>query len=124
MYRNAFMCVLIGLLLIFAGPAGASVFNEGMIDKDLRFEGFSVTADGYVCGAIINTSKRTRPAVRLDMWITNVAETRIYWRKSLVLGDMAPGARIEIKENSDGSVDRSVRLQFMFRIPNKDNYRN
>ena len=104
--------------------AGASVFNKGMIDKDLRFEGFRVTEDGFITGTIMNTSKKTRPVLRVDMWITNIAETRILWRKSLPLGDMPPGARFEVKENGGGSVDASLRVQFKFRIPNKDNYRN
>ncbi len=114
----------VGVLLIFTCLLSASVFNEGMIDKDLRYEGFSVSEDGYITGTIINTSMKARPAVRLDMWITNVAETRIFWRKSLTLGDLAPGGRFEIKENSNGSVDPTMRLQFMFRLPNKDNFRN
>ncbi len=123
-YRNIFLFAVIGIVLAFFGRAGASVFNEGMIDKDLRYEEFRVTEDGYISGTIINTSKKTRPAVMLDMWITNIAETRIFWRKSITLGDLPPGARFEVRESSNGSVDPTLRLQFMFRLPSKANFRN
>ncbi|MEN6437738.1 MAG: hypothetical protein ABFD97_04075 [Syntrophobacter sp.] len=107
-----------------AGLVAASVFNEGMIDKDLRYQDFRVTEDGFITGVIINTSQRNRSDVRVDMWITNVAETRIFWRKSITLGDMRPGSRFEVRENGGGSVDSTTRVQFMFRLPQKDNYRN
>jgi hypothetical protein len=124
MNRVFILIAFLGLVLGVAAFSAASVFNEGMVDRDLRFEGFSVTDDGFVTGTIVNTSKRLRQAVRMDMWITNIAETRIFWRKSLVLGDMPPGARVEVRENANGSVDSSLRLQFKFRIPQKENFRN
>jgi hypothetical protein len=72
------------------------MYNEGMIDSGLRYEEFKVTDDDFVVGTIINMSKTMRPAVKVDMWITNIAETRVFWRKTINLGDMAPGARFEV----------------------------
>ena len=124
MSRIVLASIFFGILFCFIGISHGSVFNEGMIDKDLRYEEFKVTDDGFVIGTIINISKKMRPGVKVDMWITNVAETRIFWRKALNLGDMAPGARFEVKEPGNGMVDSDSKLQFMFRIPNQANYRN
>ena len=116
--------IFCGLLFCAASSSYGSVLNEDMIDKDLKYQDFRVSDDGFITGMVVNTSNRLRPAVKLDMWITNFAETRIYWRKSLYLGDLPPGMKYEVKERADGSVDGSQKLQFKFRIPQEGNFRN
>ncbi len=113
------LALLLCPVLCFAGPRG-----DGDIDRDLRYEGFHITDDGFLSGYIKNASNKTRNDVRLDMWTTNVAETRIFWRKSLSIGDLAPGARYEVREpyNLDG--EDPERIEFKFRAPHKDNFRN
>jgi hypothetical protein len=118
MSRIALVSIFFGILFCFINSSIGSIYNEGMIDADLRYEECKVTDDDFVVGTIINKSKTMRPAVKVDMWITNIAETRVFWRKTINLGDMAPGARFEVKEPSNGMVDSASRLQFRFRIPN------
>jgi len=113
--------ILFGILFCFIGASHGSEFNQGMIDRDLRYEEFKVTDDDFVVGTIINTSKNMRPAVKVQIWITNIAETRVFWRKTINLGDMGPGARFEVKEPSNGMVDSASRLQFLLRLPDPAN---
>jgi hypothetical protein len=124
MIRIASFCFFGALLFWFAGSAMGGVYNEGMIDKDLSYRDFKVTEDGNITGVILNTSGKLRQGVKLDMWITNISETRIYWRKSLDLGDLAPGARYEVKEPAKGDVDSSLRVEFHFRTQRKGQFRN
>ncbi len=60
----------------------------------------------------------------MDMWITNKAETRIFWRKSLNIGDLSPGAVYTVKEPANGEVDSSLRVEFKFRVQEKGEFRN
>lgn len=120
----AAFCLLAVFLLFPLNSRAGSPFGDGEIDNDLRFEGFEIRADGFLTGSIVNTSKKVRPAVKLDIWTTNLQETRIFWRKSYSLGDMAPGARIAVKEPYQLDDQKPSRIKFMFRIPNKDTFRN
>jgi hypothetical protein len=113
-----------GVLLFPACCLAGSYFSSGSIDEDLQFEDFKIGEDGFLTGFIINSSKRTRYAVKLDMWTANTQETQIYWRKSLNLGDLAPGARISVKEPYKIDREDPNRTKFMFRVPNPANFRN
>ena len=121
--RTTFYCFAF-LFFCFAGAAVGSFYNEGMIDKELRYQDFSVTDDGVVTGWIVNTSNKARHGVKLDMWITNVSETRIYWRKSIVLGDLPSGGKYEVKEPAKGDVDSSLKVEFHFRLQKVGELRN
>lgn len=121
---KAILVFLLGGMLLFAAVSFAdSVYSSGEIDDDLSFEDFMIS-DGYLTGSIVNTGKRARPAVKLDVWTTNTMETRIYWRKTMNLGDLAPGARVSIKEPYQLDREDLARTKFMFRIPTQANYRN
>jgi hypothetical protein len=116
--------MLIGVFLLPVSSSAGSVFSSGEIDKDLQFEDFKIGDSGFLTGFIVNTSNRTLPAVKLDVWTTNTQETQIYWRKTLTLGDLAPGARVSVKEPY--KVDREIpgKTKFMFRVPKAANFRN
>jgi hypothetical protein len=125
MYMSRFFACLCVASLILTGVASAgSVLGEGEIDKDLKYEDFQVGGDGYATGYIVNTSNKPRPAVKLDMWTTNLQETRIFWRKSLSVGDLAPGQRYKVREAYTPNENAPQKVKFMFRIPSKANFRN
>jgi len=124
-----FMC----LCLIFVPlNAGADSFRgDGTIDNssgttnsDLVYRGFQITPDGYITGFIVNTSNHALKSVRLDVWTTNRAETRIYWRKSISIGDMAPKSQFEVKEVYGKLQDEPESIIFKFRVPGGTNFRN
>jgi len=112
-----------GMLLVSTSVFAGSVYSSGEIDEDLRFENFQISG-GYLTGSIVNASKRTRSAVKLDMWTCNTQETRIYWRKTVDLGDLAPGAKAAIKEPYKVDQEDLARTKFMFRPSNPANFRN
>jgi len=112
------------LLFCLAGPARCEILNKGLVDKTLEDRDFRVTDDGFVTGQIVNNSNKPRHAVQLDMWITNMAETQIYWRKTLNIGDLPPGGQHEVKEPANGEVNSSQKLEFQFRVRQKGEFRN
>lgn len=121
--KSILVFLLGGMLLFAAGSYAGSVYSSGEIDDDLKFEDFKI-GDGYLTGSIVNDSKRTRSAVKLDVWTANTQETRIYWRKTLTLGDLAPGARVAVKEPYKVDQEDLARTKFMFRLPTGANFRN
>jgi LEA14-like dessication related protein len=124
MLKVLFGFILLGLFLLPASGFASSVYSSGEIDDDLQFQDFKIGENGYLTGVIVNTSKRTRLAVKLDVWTTNTQETQIYWRKTLDLGDMAPGAKISVKEPYKVDREDLSKTKFMFRIPRSANFRN
>jgi hypothetical protein len=116
--------MLLGLLLLPTPGFASSIYSSGEIDTDLQFEDFKIGDNGYLTGFIVNTSKRTRQAVNLDVWTTNTQETQIYWRKTLNLGDIAPGARVSVKEPYKVDREDLSKTKFMFRVPRPANFRN
>ncbi|MGV8075620.1 MAG: hypothetical protein AB2L11_13820 [Syntrophobacteraceae bacterium] len=117
---SLFSVLLLAPVLSLAG----SSHSDGDIDQGLKYEGFQITDDGFVTGYIVNTAARTRSGLRLDMWTTNIAETRIFWRKSLQVGDLAPGAKYQVREPYQLDGEDPDRIEFKFRLPHKENYRN
>lgn len=128
--------VIVGMLLAFLS-LGTSVLAEdflgngrinsssGIPDKDLSYEDFKITEDGYVTGYIVNSSERARPGVILDMWTTNMGESKIFWRKkALHVGDIGPKGKVLVKEPYDVKNEDPARTKFMFRLPSGANYRN
>jgi hypothetical protein len=116
--------LLVGLLLIPAVSLAAPYYSSGTIDKDLQFEDFKIGEGGVITGVIVNASKRTLQDVKLDVWTCNTQETQIYWRKTLSLGDLAPGARVSVKEPYKIDREDPAKTKFMFRIPQPANFRN
>ena len=116
--------MLLGLLLLSVSGFASSIYSNGEIDDDLQFEDFKIGDNGFLTGFIVNTSKRTRQAVKLDAWTTNTQETQIYWRKTLNLGDIAPGARISVKEPYQVDRENLSKTKFMFRVPRPGSFRN
>jgi hypothetical protein len=132
MLRSFFVCLALGLLLIlsssgFAGSyLGSGEINagSGTPDQDLKYEDFEITQDGFVTGFIVNTSSRPRPGVRLDFWTTNMQETRIFWRKMISIGDIAPNSKVRIREPYPVQDENPSKTKFMFRLPSAANFRN
>lgn len=124
MSKLLFSCLLLGVIVFPLNCLAGSVYSEGIIDNDLRYEGFEINESGFVTGFIINSSSAVRRAVKLDMWTTNPQETRIYWRHVLNIGDMAPGAKFAVKEPYKPVGDTPGKTKFMFRIPQNANFRN
>lgn len=131
MSRGSFICVVLAVLIFplngLAGPymsSGEINSKVGIPDKDLVYEEFHITQDGFVTGYIVNTSNKVRPNIRLDMWTTNMQETRILWRKSLNIGDLGPRARHLVKEPYKDEVGNPATTKVMLRMPSESNYRN
>jgi hypothetical protein len=116
--------ILLGLFLLPASGFAASIYSSGEIDNDLEYQDFKIGDNGYLTGFIVNRSNRTLQAVKLDVWTTNTQETQVYWRKTLTLGDIAPGARISVKEPYKVDREDLSRTKFMFRVPRPANFRN
>lgn len=131
MRKLLFIGFMIGLLAAplngLAGSlmkSGAISASSGVPDRDLKYEDFQITDDGFITGYIVNDSNRTRPGVRIDMWTTNKQETRIFWRKSLDIGDLAPHAKYLVKVPYDYDNEEPERTEIKFRIPSSANFRN
>jgi hypothetical protein len=115
--------LLLGVLLLPAFTH-AGYYSSGSIDNDLQFEDFKIGDNGYLSGFIVNSSQRARTSVKLDVWTTNTQETQVYWRKTLNLGELAPGARVAVKEPYKIDREDPDKTKFMFRIPAPANFRN
>ena len=132
MRKLLFIFLVSSVLFYPLYTSAKSFYSDGQVDnasgtpsKELRFEDFVVNEDGYVTGYIINVSNRPLAKVRLDMWITNINNTRILWRKIIDMGDMAPKGKVAVKEAcSLGNYDELSRVQFFFKIPSNSNFRN
>jgi hypothetical protein len=132
--RKLLLVVLV--LTVLANPmsiyAAKSFYSDGQVDnasgtpnKDMRFEDFSVNEDGTVTGYIVNESNKPLPRVKLDLWITNINNTRILWRKIIDVGDLAPKSKAAVKEPCNlGNYDELSRVQFFIKIPSSSNFRN
>jgi hypothetical protein len=136
MLKRVSGCFLV-LSLLAAFPFGlsalaASLYGDGAVDlsnglesRELRYQGFDISPDGTISGAIVNTSNRPVQGIKLDMWLTNANETMILWRKTLNIGDMAAGARHEIKESwTPPDMEDLSKVKFKFRVPSNINFRN
>ncbi|MCE5242601.1 MAG: hypothetical protein ABFD98_10105 [Syntrophobacteraceae bacterium] len=130
MVKWCFACLLASLMLVplnaSAGALGSGPINTsaGVPDRDLKYEDFKITEDGFITGTILNASGKPRPDVRIDMWTTNMQETRIFWRKTLNIGNMGPNTRYTVKEPYKVDGEDPARTKFMFRLPNAANFRN
>jgi hypothetical protein len=51
-------------------------------------------------------------------------ETRIFWRKTLNIGDLGPHARYPVKELHKADNVDPARLKVMFRLASGSNFRN
>ncbi len=116
MSREIFLCILVGLLAFPCVSPAASFFGSGEIDQGLSYSSFEITPDGMISGVIINKSKHPRNDLKIDMWTTDIHETRIFWRKSLNVGSLAPGARYEVRDSHKADVIERGRVKFIFRI--------
>ena len=124
MTRLSALCLLVGLLIYPLTGFAGSAFGEGEIDNGLSYEGFQIGNEGFLAGYIVNNSNSTRHGVKLDMWTTNPQETRIFWRKSITIGDLGPGAKYPIKEQYDLKDENPARIKVMFRLQSPANFRN
>lgn len=116
MKKMLFFCLLVCLATVPAVAPAGLLFTSGEIEPGLKYEDFSIGQDGNLTGAIVNTSNKLRPAFRLDLWTTDMHETRVLWRKSLHIGSLPPGGRFTFKEPYDKDYDSSLRIKFSFRI--------
>jgi hypothetical protein len=132
MLRSLLLQSLLGFLLILpASGFGDSFLSGGSVnsssgapDRDLFYEAFEITQDGFISGFIVNRSSKPRPSVTVDMWTTNMQETRIFWRKTINIGDIGPHAKVRIREPYPVRDENPSRTKFMFRLPSDANFRN
>ncbi len=123
MWKVVCLCLCLLLASFFCPVKGhcqksdlESLFSSGTIDeKGLDYENFELTPDSFVKGWIVNHSQVPRKALQVDMWTTNMSDTRIYWRKTLNVGDLPPGAKFQVNEAHEKDVDPNL-IKFMFRI--------
>ncbi len=121
----AVMAVLMMAMFLAKGSFAEILLGDGEIDEtDLRYEGFHIGDDGSIKGFIINGSNAVARNVTLNMYTTNAQETRIFWRKTIQLGDMAPREKRQVKEAYVGAKDAGGRMKVMFKVPKKANFRN
>lgn len=121
----AAMAVLAMAIFLVKGSIAEIVLGDGEIDEtDLRYEGFHIGDDGSIKGFVINGSNAVVRNVTLNMYTTNAQETRIFWRKTIQLGDMAPREKRQVKEAYAGAKDSGGRMKVMFKVPRKANFRN
>ena len=121
----AVMIALMMFVFFAKGSFAADLMGDGEIDEtDLRYEGFHIGEDGTIKGFIINGSDAVLRNVTLNMYTTNAQETRVFWRKTIQLGDMAPRERRQVKEAYVGAKDPGGRMKVMFKVPRKGNFRN
>ncbi|HYA40312.1 MAG TPA: hypothetical protein VEF34_03355 [Syntrophobacteraceae bacterium] len=123
--------LLLSVLILNFHAGAKSFYSDGVVDnssgtphRDLVYRDFEITKDGYVTGFIINESNHPLKSVKLDMWTTNRSETRILWRKSLNIGDMAPKGKFEVREPYSPFQDDPSGVVFKFRLPGATNFRN
>ena len=124
MARSLTFWLLVGLLLFPLNSYAGSAFGEGEIDQDLKYEGFEVSSDGFLSGYIVNTSNTARQGIKLDMWTTNPQETRVFWRKSITIGELGPKGKHLIKEPYKLDEENPSKIKTMFRLTNPANFRN
>jgi hypothetical protein len=118
MLRLFFLCLLIGSLLCPVAVFSESTYSSGMIDDDLKYEGFEVGNDGFLKGFIINISNKTFKDLKINVWTMDIYDTRIFWRKSLVIGVLAPGEKYAVKEPYNKDANRGMNVKYCFRIAN------
>jgi hypothetical protein len=116
MLRSLFLCLLIGSLLCPIAVSGESAYSSGMIDDDLKFEGFEVGNDGFLKGFIINVSNKTYKDLKINVWTMDIYDTRIFWRKSLVIGALEPGEKYAVKEPYNKAANRGMNIKYCFRV--------
>jgi hypothetical protein len=108
-----------------SSPRSGSVSStSGLDDKDLKYEDFQITEDGFITGYIVNSSNKIRRAVQIDMWTTNKSETRILWRKSLSIGDLGSREKRLVKEPYRVDDEDPSKTEIKFRLSNSANFRN
>lgn len=104
--------------------SGEISLPSGLPDKDMKYEDFHITEDGFITGSIVNSSNRVRKAVHIDMWTTNKAETRILWRKNLSIGDLGPHEKRVVREPYAIDSEEPERTEIKFRLSSGANFRN
>jgi hypothetical protein len=119
------MVCLLSVFLLFPFHAGAvkTLNSDGEIDntagiesKELVYRDFEITPDGFIRGFIVNISDHAVKSVKLSMWTANKAETKILWRKALVIDSIPPKGKHEIKEPYSPMPDDPASIVFKFRI--------
>ena len=127
MLKWVIICVLVLLApLAIRADAAKSPNSDGEIDnrngttnEDLVYRDFEITPDGYVMGYIVNVSDHAIKSVKLDMWTSNKADTRILWRKALSIGDLPPKGKYQVKEPYSPLPDDPSQVFFNFRVQKK-----
>jgi hypothetical protein len=120
MLRISLLCLLIGSLLCPVAVFGEPSNGSGTIDDDLAYEGFEIGNDGFLRGFIINTSNKTFKDYKINIWTMDTYDTRIFWRKSLVIGFLAPGEKYAVKEPYNKAANRGMNFKYCFRTPNSN----
>ncbi|NLI82066.1 MAG: hypothetical protein GX443_10330 [Deltaproteobacteria bacterium] len=117
--RKVLLAGFLMLCLTASHPTfGAVVMGEGEIDDtELRYEGFQIGDDGMIKGIIINGSNTAYRNVTLNIYTTNPQETRVFWRKTIRLGDIGPKEKRHVKEAYSPKPDPDARIKVMIKLP-------
>jgi hypothetical protein len=121
-----FVLTIIPILALAGSPprSGSVSAISGVPEKDLEYEDFQITDDGFITGYIVNSSGKARKGVQIDMWTTNRSETRILWRKNLSIGDLGPHEKRLVKEVYKNDDEEPAKTEIKFRTASGANFRN
>ena len=127
MLKWVILCILLlSVILPIRADAVKSLYSDGEIDykngvtnEDLVYRDFEITPDGFITGDIVNISDHAVKSVKMDMWTSNKADTRIFWRKTLTIDNIPPKGKYQVKEPYSPLPDDSSQISFNFRIHGK-----
>lgn len=125
------LAFILSALLFSPAHARADSFNSngqventsGTLSNVLFYRHFKITPDGRISGYIENKSHRVIRGLVIDMYTMDQNETRVFWRKILDIGNMAPGGRYVVNEPYSPVPDDSSKIVYRFKIHGSDEYR-
>ncbi len=130
MMKRAAGCVLLGLLFFPVFARADSFFSNGRVHNTcgtrsdvLFYRDFKLTPDGRITGYIVNKSDRPVRGLALDMYTMDRDEMRVYWSKTIVIGDIPPNGRYHVDEPYHPAFGATDRVVFRFKIHGGDEYK-
>lgn len=124
-----FLSALFFLSLFPLSARAESYYSNGPVENTsgtwsniLFFRHFNITRDGRITGYIENKSGREVRGLVLDAYTMDTDETRVFWRTTLDIGNLAPGGRYAVnKPYSPAPFDQN-KILFRFKIHGSDEY--
>lgn len=121
---------ILSALLFAPACARAYSFNSngrventsGTWSKVLFFRHFEISPNGYLTGYIVNKSDHEIRGLVLDMYTMDDAETRVFWARTVDIGNMAPRSRYAVREPYSPVPSDPSKIVFRFKIHGSDEY--